>query len=264
MRSSADIGELAGALAKAQGEMVNPPKDISVRVTMKSGAAYNFKYADWASCLSAMRGPLSKNGLALIQLVRAEGNKVAVESILAHVSGQYLSEILTLQAEDGTPQKVGSAAMYAKRYGGCSLVGLVAEDDDDGNAASGHHVEHRNGPANPVPAKAAEQPAPAKQAQGQAGTPGQDPAAATEAQKKAVIMSWKDSLGYSYKELLDYLTDNEHVTKSVASELIKMSGAKNFDHAKWLTLTGIQPNAPQGDQIPFDPASGGSGDDITF
>ena len=46
------------------------------------------------------------------------------------------------------PQKAGSAITYGKRYSKSALLGIVAEDDDDGNAAS-------------TPAKAKEAPSPA-------------------------------------------------------------------------------------------------------
>jgi hypothetical protein len=41
---------------------------------------------------------------------------------------------LTLQARDASPQAVGSAITYGRRYGLASMVG-VAPDDDDGEAA---------------------------------------------------------------------------------------------------------------------------------
>lgn len=38
--------------------------------------------------------------------------------------------------EKSTPQGMGSAYTYGRRYGLAALLGIVADEDDDGNAAS--------------------------------------------------------------------------------------------------------------------------------
>jgi hypothetical protein len=96
---------------------------------------FKSKYADLASVWDACRVPLSKHGLAVLQPVRADGPSVTVTTILAHSSGEWISESLTMTAQQNTPQAVGSAITYGRRYGLSSMVG-IAPDDDDGNAAS--------------------------------------------------------------------------------------------------------------------------------
>lgn len=125
---SASLAALAAALAKAQGEMDAAAKD-SINPHFKS------KYADLASVWDACREPLSKNGLAVLQPVSADGPNVTITTILAHSSGEWISESLTMTAQQNTPQGVGSAITYGRRYGLSSMVG-IAPDDDDGNAAS--------------------------------------------------------------------------------------------------------------------------------
>jgi hypothetical protein len=125
---SKSIAALAAALAKAQGEMAAAAK-ANVNPHFKS------KYADLASVWDACRAPLSKNGLAVLQPVRATGPSVTITTILAHSSGEWISESLTMTAQQNTPQGVGSAITYGRRYGLSSMVG-IAPDDDDGNAAS--------------------------------------------------------------------------------------------------------------------------------
>jgi hypothetical protein len=97
---------------------------------------FKSKYADLASVWAACREPLSRNGLAILQPVSAEGPAVTVTTILAHSSGEWISESLTMTAQQNTPQGVGSAITYGRRYGLSSMVG-IAPDDDDGHAASG-------------------------------------------------------------------------------------------------------------------------------
>lgn len=125
---SPDIAALAAALAKAQGEMEGAAKG-SLNPHFKN------KYADLASIWDACRGPLSKNGLSILQPVSADGARVTVSTILAHSSGQWISESLTMTAQQNTPQGVGSAITYGRRYGLAAMVG-IAPEDDDGNAAS--------------------------------------------------------------------------------------------------------------------------------
>lgn len=128
LNRSASIAALAAALAKAQGEMPGAMKD-SLNPHFKS------KYADLASIWDACRGPLSKHELAVIQLPRTNRQLVTVETILAHSSGEWIGESLTLTAVQDTPQAVGSAITYGRRYGLAAVIG-IAPEDDDGNAAT--------------------------------------------------------------------------------------------------------------------------------
>jgi hypothetical protein len=125
---SASIAALAAALAKAQGEMEGAAKG-NLNPHFKS------KYADLASVWDACREPLSKHGLAVLQPVSADGPRVTVTTMLVHSSGEWIGEALTMTAQQNTPQGVGSAITYGRRYGLSSMVG-IAPEDDDGNAAS--------------------------------------------------------------------------------------------------------------------------------
>jgi hypothetical protein len=125
---SPSIAALAAALAKAQGEIEGAAK-ANVNPHFKS------KYADLASVWDACRAPLSKHGLSILQPVRADGPHVTVTTILAHSSGEWIEESLTMTAQQNTPQGVGSAITYGRRYGLAAMVG-IAPEDDDGNAAS--------------------------------------------------------------------------------------------------------------------------------
>jgi len=97
---------------------------------------FKSKYADLASVWEACRGPLTANGLSVSQLPAVDGMRVTLTTVLMHESGQFISQDLTMTAAANTPQAVGSALTYARRYALASIVG-VAQADDDGNAASG-------------------------------------------------------------------------------------------------------------------------------
>lgn len=126
---SEQIGELAKALAVAQGKITGALKD-------SSNPFFKSRYADLASVWDACRGPLSENGLAVVQLTESDDAGVYVATTLAHSSGQWMRSRLRLQPKDATPQGMGSAITYGRRYALAAIVG-VAQVDDDGNAASG-------------------------------------------------------------------------------------------------------------------------------
>jgi hypothetical protein len=126
---SEQIGELAKALAIAQGKITGALKD-------SANPFFKSKYADLASVWDACRGPLSENGLAVIQQTESDDSGVFVITTLAHSSGQWMRSRLRLHPKDDTPQGMGSAITYGRRYALAAAVG-VAQVDDDGNAASG-------------------------------------------------------------------------------------------------------------------------------
>ena len=144
MQTSPTIRKLAEALAAAQGAMKGAVKDAN-------NPFFKSKYADLASCWEACRGPLASHGLSVIQGVSAEGAKITVTTLLAHSSGEWVQDAITLEAKDDSPQSIGSAATYGRRYGLSAAVG-IAPEDDDGNASQPESPRPKSPPA-PVPAK---------------------------------------------------------------------------------------------------------------
>jgi hypothetical protein len=124
------IDQIADALSKAQAEMRGATKD-------STNPHFKSKYADLESVWDACRLPLTKYGLSVVQPVSSSGRSVAVATMLMHKSGQWLSSSLTLTAQQDTPQAIGSAITYGRRYGLSAMAG-IAPEDDDGNAASGN------------------------------------------------------------------------------------------------------------------------------
>lgn len=128
IRRSEQINEIAKALAVAQSVIRAAAKD-SVNPHFKN------RYADLAAVVEAYRDPFAINGLALTQHPSADGAKVTVTSCLLHTSGQWMESDLTLTAQQNSPQSVGSAITYARRYAAMGIAG-IAPDDDDGNEAT--------------------------------------------------------------------------------------------------------------------------------
>lgn len=127
---SHSLGELMTALSKAQSEMRVAGKD-------SNNPFFKTKYADLASVVSASRPALTKNGLSVIQQITVgdNGQRVLV-TILGHSSGEYISSTMNLTPLKDDLQSLGSAITYIRRYAYASLVGVVADDeDDDGEVA---------------------------------------------------------------------------------------------------------------------------------
>ncbi len=151
MNTSESINELAGALAKAQGEMQPAEFDAT-------NPHFRSRYASLAAITAAVRPALARNGLAVLQGACAAAGAVTVTTRIVHASGQWIEDALALPVgERATPQAVGSAITYGRRYSLAALAGVVAEEDDDANVAEEHAVKS---PAAAV-AKTAAPPAPA-------------------------------------------------------------------------------------------------------
>ncbi len=160
MTTSESIGELAGALSKAQGEMGGAVKDAENPFFSRPGHAA--KYADFASVRDAC-GPLAKHGLSFVQFptTRYEGTPeifewtaksgekrtgirvvcvVSIATRLMHASGQWIEDVTSAILASGDPQAIGSAISYLKRYSLQAMLGIPSEDDD-GEAAQGRPSE---------------------------------------------------------------------------------------------------------------------------
>ncbi len=142
-RMSATQGALFTALSAAQAVMTGAKKD-------SENPHFRSKYSDLASVWDACREPLTRNGFCVIQPVTSMSTtSVTVTTMLAHKSGEWIACDLTLTSDKATPQGIGSAITYARRYGLSAMAG-IAPEDDDGNAASGRALE-RNFPARTEP-----------------------------------------------------------------------------------------------------------------
>lgn len=128
MKHSETIKELAAALHKAQ-------KNIKAALKDSTNPHFKSKYADLSSVIEAVKQPLLDAGLVFTQGVHDAEGGVAIETMLLHTSGEWLSSTLRIPASKQDAQGFGSAITYGRRYGLQALCGVPAEDDD-GNAAA--------------------------------------------------------------------------------------------------------------------------------
>lgn len=98
---------------------------------------FKSKYADLPAVWHTIKDLMAENGLAVVNLNTIVDGVEYLETRVYHTGGEYLSSISRLNPVKSDPQSVGSAITYMRRYALMSLLGLVADDDDDGNSASG-------------------------------------------------------------------------------------------------------------------------------
>jgi hypothetical protein len=136
-RSSESIASLAGALAKAQAELVNPEKSLigSIKSQEARGSERLFRYASLSSGLDIVRKTLGQHEIATVQTTAIDqtSGTVNLTTVLAHASGEWISSDWPVCpiAETATPHRMGAALTYARRYALFTLVGIAGEDDLD-------------------------------------------------------------------------------------------------------------------------------------
>ena len=128
MEKSESIKNIAIAMCKAQGEMGGAHKGAN-------NPFFKSKYADLGEVVKAVKEPFANNGLSYVQFPINDGDRIGIETILMHDSGEWLSEKFTVKATKQDAQGAGSVITYCRRYGLQAVAGIPSEDDD-GNAAS--------------------------------------------------------------------------------------------------------------------------------
>lgn len=96
---------------------------------------FKSRYAPLPDVSAALQPLLAKNDLALTVFPAIVDGGNGLRFLLLHSSGQFISGEWLLTPVKRDPQGEGSDTTYKRRYGLMSITGLVADEDDDGNAA---------------------------------------------------------------------------------------------------------------------------------
>lgn len=119
---------LDAALMAFQGEFLVVPLD---------GANEHFgsRYATLPTIVQRMTPVLRSHGLMFKSWTEVADGATHLVMLLLHVETQE-SMVSRMRLPDGNPQGIGSALTYFRRYTMLTMTGVVADGDDDGNAAS--------------------------------------------------------------------------------------------------------------------------------
>ena len=129
MNKSESVKNIAAAMNAFQ-------KDLKPVVFDATNPFFKSKYATLKAIWDTIREPLTKNGLTIIQGGEKESTIGEIHTLLLHVSGEWIEGIIKMSPESNTPQKIGGAISYGRRYGISSLLGISCEAegaDDDAN-----------------------------------------------------------------------------------------------------------------------------------
>ena len=132
IKTSESINKIASALIKAQQE-------IKIAVFDASNPHFKSRYASLGSVVEACKEALNKNKIVFLQGSHADKDlpkMVCVTTRLIHESGEFIEDTIAVPYVQDTPQALGSSLTYARRYGLSALLGIVSDEDDDGNVGS--------------------------------------------------------------------------------------------------------------------------------
>jgi len=136
MDKSESIIKLSEALVEAQSKMP------SVKMNKINPFLKNH-YADLGAIIETAQPILAKNGLGISQHCSTNGDKVGVETILIHKSGEWISSKmeLSLGEEKGksNAQVAGSIITYIRRYSLAAILGMYSDEDSDGDTDKATH-----------------------------------------------------------------------------------------------------------------------------
>lgn len=131
MKTSESLTKIAPALLEAQKSITFAAKDAT-------NPHFRNKYADLPAVVDAIKPALNDAGISFLQAATpSDDDKLHLTTRLIHSSGEWIEDTLVIPLPKQDPQGYGSAMTYARRYALAAMTGLY-QDDDDGNAGSGH------------------------------------------------------------------------------------------------------------------------------
>ncbi len=141
------LAALYAALAKAQGEFPEIPKNRVATIRPREGSQWSFKYSDLADLIGATRPALAANGLGFYQ--HPVNDWKEVRTIVFHESGAVIAELYPVKHKDGSKMHPGQdfaiSWALARRYALSAMLGVAAEEtiegDKGGKATAGKNFE---------------------------------------------------------------------------------------------------------------------------
>jgi hypothetical protein len=153
MKTSDSIDELAAALCRAQAAMRTAPMS-------GTNPHLRNRYATLNDIIDTARRPLADNGLSYVQMPcnpeAIDIPFIGLTTRIMHSSGQWLETELYFPMDGGANKAVsavqaaGSVLTYMRRYALGAALGIVADEDADGNAPPAPASAKKTAPSKPT------------------------------------------------------------------------------------------------------------------
>lgn len=124
----------------------------NIETVRKNGENLHFKskYATLDEVWETVKKPLNDAGLiVLCDVYTANGERMLTTRLIHAETGEEASCTFPIMAATNSPQAIGSAMTYARRYTLTALLEIVTGDgaDDDGEAATNHNTPATRNPS---------------------------------------------------------------------------------------------------------------------
>jgi hypothetical protein len=179
-------GSLFEALAALQTRLPKIGKGETAKVPGKDGKqGYTYKYADLADVSAEVLPLMGALGLSFTSRPTLIDGQFVLAYSLMHVAGEREDGMYPLPS-GGSPQQIGSAITYARRYCLCAVTGVAPDSDDDDAAAAEDRHQRSAGDVfdNAVPAQ--------RPANGRGPRSGRASAEAPQETQAAADQGWLD------------------------------------------------------------------------
>lgn len=127
----------AEALAAFQADLPSIGKGSRAEVPTKNGGKYSYNYAALPDILDATLPALTEKGFAFTATPAVTEHGFVLKFALIHNAGHREEGSYPLpDPASSSPQQIGSAITYGRRYCFTAVTGIAPDEDDDGQAAS--------------------------------------------------------------------------------------------------------------------------------
>lgn len=99
---------------------------------------FNSTYADLGAVVEALKKPLEEAKIGYYFLSIGADPAWQLTMTVINLEEPKETMVLAFPLNPVDPQKMGASISYAKRYLLCTAFNVIAEEDDDGNEASGN------------------------------------------------------------------------------------------------------------------------------
>lgn len=138
-----DASKMAADMAAIAAELGPITAGETAKVPTKNGGSYSYSYAGLPSIIGSLQQVLPKHNVAIVQFPLSTPKASGASTLIAGQGWTIRCEVL-FPLGQASPQQVGSAVTYARRYAILGLFALAPDEDDGrGDRAEKAHSQGR-------------------------------------------------------------------------------------------------------------------------